>query len=287
MFTNSQNDTIELKTSFWIQNNKNQDLDRLTEQVEKSPQIEISEKVTDKKYKKKCYKMTMKPYNWRSDLRNKKDDISQTLKSKFTIKKYKVDTRQIRNILEDQYLCFKRQNTHDFIDYQEYFNKLVEIGVISDDPNNTFNSTNRVVMPVFVPEKNQLFIKTGDKLSYQQFDLSYEMKNGSFIEKNDSDLEEILNKENYLQPKMDNLTLSIFNSFVENLQWFLEKYKVKARKRSKSKSKSKSKSRARTKFKVWPEDQDESQSSLYDNIITSNKMQRGIVLSKEILKLVT
>ena len=142
-------------------------------------------------------------------------------------------------------------------------------------------------MPVFVPEKNQLFIKTGDKLSYQQFDLSYEMKNGSFIEKNDSDLEEILNKENYLQPKMDNLTLSIFNSFVENLQWFLEKYKVKARKRSKSKSKSKSKSRTRTKFKVSPEDQDESQSSLYDNIITSNKMQRGIVLSKEILKLVT
>ena len=193
-------------------------MDRLTEQVEKSPQIEISEKVTDKKYKKKCYKMTMKPYNWRSDLRNKKDDISQTLKSKFTIKKYKVDTRQIRNILEDQYLCFKRQNTHDFIDYQEYFNKLVEIGVISDDPNNTFSSTNRVIMPVFVPEKNQLFIKTGDKLSYQQFDLSYEMKNGSFIEKNDSDLEEILNKENYLQPKMDNLTLSIFNSFVENLQ---------------------------------------------------------------------
>jgi len=241
--------------------------------------LEVIEKKADKKIKQKSYKKTMKTYNWRNTLRNEDDQINKKLLSKFVVNRINLSNKDIRNILEDLYRIFINKNTENYITYQEYFDKLVDIGIISDNPNKTLSQTNRIIMPIFVPKLNQLIFKTGNRYDFEEYDeSSKENMDESFSwYQNETNYDNISINCSKLEPAMNSQCLSIYNNIIENLVTVLDKHNIKI-----NKSKSRSKSKQKSGLSI-----NKQEISPYDNIITSTKMQRNIVFHKDIAWLMT
>lgn len=219
--------------------------------------------------------MTLKPNNWKHMLRKSNSEVPAKVLKSQNVNSYKVTSQNVRNMLEELYRRFINQNTHLNLTYHEYFDNLVEIGIISDKPDDILSKTNRLIMPVFVPRMGILYVKTDFKDDSDGFlaDMDRDETVVFKSSKYENHLESI--SEHQLIPELKGLALSIFNSLIENLNAVLDKFHVQLKK---TKSKPRQKSNVNmTSISI--------KSNNYDHIISSCKIQRKMILHRDIVKL--